>query len=121
MGARVVERGERGVDRLHHRLDQGRRLGGAAFQPPHRGRKRRHRRLRTGNGVERRAQILGGFFRLHHRGTPFGERGFLAALRRELPKLIDGVAQPLRLAAGAFDVSAMRRHSSLACAALFPQ
>ena len=35
MAARLVERGQRGVERLHGRLDQRRRLRGAALQPPH--------------------------------------------------------------------------------------
>ncbi len=33
------------------------------------------------DGVERRTQILGDFFRLHHRGAAFGERRLLAGLR----------------------------------------
>ena len=79
MRARLVERGERRVDRLHRRLDQRRRLRGAALQPAHRGGERRHRRLRAGDGsrcVTRRSSA--DLFRLHHRRAPFGERGLLA-------------------------------------------
>ena len=82
LGAGFVQRGQRGVDRLHRRLDQRRRLRGAALQAPHRGRERRHRRVRPDDGLMRRAQIVGDFFRLHHAGAAFGERRFLAGLRR---------------------------------------
>ena len=36
MSARVIERRERGIERLHRRFDQRRSLGGAALQPAHR-------------------------------------------------------------------------------------
>ena len=42
LGAGFVQRGERGIDRFDRRLDQRRRLRGAAFQAPHRRRERLH-------------------------------------------------------------------------------
>ncbi len=121
MRARLIQRGQRRVDGFDHRLDQRRRLRRAALQPPHRGRQRRHRRLRSGDGFERRPQILGGFFGLHHGGAALGERGLLAGLRAEPAELVDRMAKPLRFAAGALDLGAMRLHRGLARAPLVPK
>ena len=70
---------------------------------------------------QRRAQILGDLFRLHHGGAPFGERRLLAGFRRETAELLDGVAQPFRLAARALDLGAMMGDGLLARAPLVPQ
>ncbi len=107
MAARLVERGERRIERLHRRLDVERRLGVAALEPPHGRRQHRHRRLRARHHRFRLAQILGDLLRLHHAGAAAGERGLLARLRRELGKLLRGMAQPVRLALGALDLGAM--------------
>ena len=69
----------------------------------------------------RGAQIVGDFFRLHHRGAALGERRFLSGLRIEAAKLVDGVAQPLGLAIGALDVGTMAFDRDVARAALVPQ
>ena len=121
MRAGLIQRGERGVDRLHHRLDQRRRLGGAALEPPDSSRERRHRRLRAGDAVVRGAQILGNLLRLHHAGAALGERGLLAGLRRELAELTDGVAQPIRLAVCPLDLGAVFFDRHLAGPAFFPK
>ena len=107
--------------RFDDRLDQRRRLRCAALQPPHRGRQRRHRRLRPGDGFVRRPQILGDFFGLHHGGAPLGERGLLAGLRAKPAELVDRMAKPLGFAAGALDLGAMRLHRGLARAPLVPK
>ena len=121
MHAGVVERGQRRVDRLDRRLDQRRRLRAAAFEPAHRGRERRHRGLRAGDGLERDAQVFGDLFRLHHAGAPFGERGLFAGFRRELAEFLDGVAQPFGLALRALDVGAVGGDGGFARAPLGPQ
>ena len=121
MRAGLVHRRERGVDRLHHRLDQRRRLRGAALEPADRGRERRHRRLRAGDAVVGGAQILGDLLRLHHAGAALGERGLLAGFRRELAELIDGVAQPIRFAVCPLDLGAVFFDRHLAGTALFPK
>ena len=121
MPVRFVQSVERRVDRFDDRLDQRRCLSGAALEPPHRGRERRHRRLRPGNGFLGRTQILGGFFRLHHGGAPVGERSLLARLGGELAEFVDRVPQPFRFAAGALDFGAMRRDRGLAFAPFVPQ
>ncbi len=118
---RFVQRHQRGVDRLHGRIDQRRRLRGAALEPPQRRGQQRHRRLRPGDAIERRAQILGDFFGLHHAGAPLGERGLLAGLRRQTGQLINGMAQPLGLALGARHLGTMLRDGGFARAAFVPQ
>ncbi len=82
--------------------------------------KRRHRRLRSADAFECRAQILGDFFRLHHGRTPLRKRGFLAALRREAAELVDRMAQPLGLALGARDCGAMLGDGGFVRAAFVP-
>jgi hypothetical protein len=67
------------------------------------------------------AQIFRHLFRLHHRGTPFGKRRFLAGLRRKLVELIDGVAQPVSLALGALDLGAVGIGGSLCLAPRIPK
>ena len=69
----------------------------------------------------RGAQIVGDFFRLHHPGAAFGERGLLADLRVEAAELVDGVAQPFGFALGALDVGAMALDGDVARAPLVPQ
>ena len=76
--------------------------------------------MRAGDGLMRRAQILGGLLRLHHGGPPLGERSLLAALRRETSELIDRVAKPFGLAAGALDIRPMRLDRGFALAPLIP-
>ena len=98
MAARLVERVQRGIERLDRRLDQRRRLHGAASS-------RRTAAASGGTGdcgpltLSSVAQILGDLFGLHHGGAPLGERGLLAGLGREVAELLDGVAQPVGLAA----------------------
>ena len=121
MRARLVERGERGVERLHRRLDQRRRMRGAALEPPHRRRQRRHRRLRAGDRVMRLAQVARDLLDLHHGGAPLGERGFFRRLRAEPAQFLDRMAQPVGLALRALDVGAMRGKLLLAGAAFVPQ
>ena len=77
--------------------------------------------MRPGDGFLGRTQIFGGLFRLHHGGAPFGKRGLLANFRGELAEFIDGVAQPFRFAAGAFDFGAMGRDRSLSRAPFIPE
>ena len=77
--------------------------------------------MRSTDRLERRAQILGGLLRLHHGGAPVGKRGLLAGLRAETAELVDRMAKPLGLAAGALDLGAMRRDRGLARAPLVPQ
>jgi len=84
------------IDRLHHRgFDQGRGIGGAAFQPAHCGRQRRQ----PANGLpltascaSRRSAAI--FSALHQSAVrALGQRGFLAVLGLELLQFIGGMAQ----------------------------
>jgi hypothetical protein len=77
--------------------------------------------LRAGDAVQRRAQILGDLFRLHHGGAPFGQRRLLAGFGCQTAELLDRVAQPFRLAARPLDLGAMIRDGVLARAPLVPQ
>ena len=95
------------VDRLHRRLDQRRRIGGAAFQPPHRRGKRRHRRMRAADRFLRLAQVAGDLLALHHRGAAFGKRRLLAVLGLQRLQLVGGMAQIIRLTGGALHAGAM--------------
>src|SRR5262249_58740261 len=74
---RVIERGERGIERLRRRLDQRRRLRRAALEPTDRGRERRYRGLRARHPLLGVAQIARHLLRLHHGGALFGERRLL--------------------------------------------
>ncbi len=121
VAARLVERGERRIERLHRRLYIERRLGVAALQPPHRRRQHWDRRLRARHHRFGLAQILGDLFRLHHAGAAAGERGLLARLRRELRQFLRGMAQPVCFAPGPFDLGAVGSHLLLRGAAQRPQ
>ena len=121
MRARLVERVERGVERLHGGLDQRRRLRAAPLQPPHRGRQRRHRRARARDRLVGIAQVARDLLGLHHAGAPVGERGLLAGLGLELAELVDRVAQPVGLARRALDVGAMLRDRVLGLAPRGPK
>ena len=68
-----------------------------------------------------RTQIVGDFLGLHHRGAAFGERGLLAGLRRQPAELLDGVAQPFGLAAGALHLRIVTLHGCFALPPLRPQ
>ena len=108
--ARLVERGQRRVDRLDGRLDQRRRLRAraapaAAPRPP--APAPAIARPATASCASRKS--LGDLLRLHHGGAPLGERGFLARLRARAAQLVDRMAQPVRLAARALDIGAVRR------------
>ena len=72
-------------------------------------------------GIERRAQILRDFFRLHHAGAAFGKRRLLAGFGLQPAEFVDGVAQPFGLACGPLDGGAVIGHRDLARAALAPQ
>ena len=111
MRARLLERVERGVERLHRRLDQRRRMRGAALEPAHRRRERRHRRLRARDRIVRLAQVARDLLDLHHGGAPLGERGLLRRLRAEPAQFLDRVAQPVGLALRALDLGAVRRRA----------
>ena len=92
---RLLECVERRVEGLHRGTDEfpvpgpGDAPGGA--QP----RRRRNRRCRTGDRVERITQIGRDLLALHHAGAAFRERCFLARFRRKLSELVDRVAQEL--------------------------
>ena len=117
----LFQRVDRDVDRLHRRLDQRRRIGGAAFQPAHRGRQRRHRRMRAADRLLRLAQVAGDLLALHHGGAAFGERGLLAVLRLQRLQFVGGVAQIVRLARGAFHAGAMLVERGVGGAPRLPQ
>ncbi len=121
MPARIVERRERGVDRLDGRLDQGRRLRLAALQPAHRGGQARHRRLGPGDRLVGVAQILCRLLGLHHGGAALRERRLLPGFRRERGQFLDRMAQPVRLAGGALHLGAMRRDGRFGVAPRRPQ
>ena len=104
--ARLLQRGEGGIERLDRRPDQGLRLFGPAFEPAQ-GRGEHRHRLAAGKRLMRGAQILGDFFRLHHRRAPIGKRGLLARLRRKARQLLDRMPQPVGLALCAFDLGAV--------------
>ena len=103
----LLQRVDRGVDRLDRRLDQGGRIGGPALQPAHCRRQRRHRRMIAADRLLRLAQIGCDLLALHHRGAPFGEHGFLAVLGRQRFQFLGCMAQIIRLARGAFHAGAM--------------
>ena len=67
------------------------------------------------------AQVFGHLLGLHHAGAAFGQRGFLARLRRQLAEFLDGVAQPVAFALGALDLGAMGIGRSLRGAARLPE
>ena len=121
MRARLLERGERGVERLHRRIDQRRRLRGTALEPPQRRRQRRHRRLRARHRLVGVAQVARDLLDRHHGGAALGQRGLLVALRRQPRELLDRVAQPVGLALRALDLGAVGRKLALARAAHLPQ
>ena len=120
MGAGVLDGGERRVERLHRRLDQRRRLGGAALEPAQRGRQRRRRRLRPRHRRMGVAQVARHLLGRHHGGAPLGERGLLRRLRRQPRELLDRMAQPVGLALRPLDLGAMRGDLGFARAALVP-
>ena len=83
MCARVLDRRERGVERLHGRLDQAAGLAGAAFELAQRRRQRGHRRLAAAHRLVGITQIARHLFRLHHGGALVGKRRLLRRRRRE--------------------------------------
>ncbi len=121
MAAGLLQRGQRGVERLHRRLDQARRLRRSPLQPADDARQRRHAGIGAGDHLVGVAQVLRHLLRLHHGGAPLGERGLLAGLRRKLVELFDGVAQPVALALGALDLGAMGIGRSLRLAPRLPE
>ena len=121
MAARLLERVEGRVERLHRRLQQAGRLRGAALQPAHRRRQRRHRRGAAGHGVVRLAQIARDLLALHHLGAALRQRGFFARLRGELGEFLDRVTQPVGLARRTLDIGAMVAHRGFGLAAGVPQ
>ncbi len=121
MVARLVKRRQRGIERLHGRIDKAGRLGGAPLQPAHCGRQRRHRRAAARHDGLGLAQILGDLFGLHHAGAAFRQRGFLARLGRKLRQLVSRMAQPVGLALGTLHLGAVARDLLLGIAADCPQ
>ncbi len=91
MPARIVERRERGVDRLDGRLDQGRRL------------------------------IAGDLLALHHRGAAFGKLSFLAVPGSQRLQFGGGVAEIVRFAGGALHAGAVRVERIVGGAPHIPQ
>ena len=120
MAARLVERIERRVERLHRGFDQGRRLGAAALEPPHRRRQRRHRRVCSRHRVVRVAKVARDLLGLHHRRAALGQRRFLARLGLELAQFLDGVTEPIGLAPRPLDLGAMLGNGLLGLAPRAP-
>ena len=104
----LFQRVDRDIDRLHRRLDQRGRIGGAAFQAAYGGGQRRHRRMGAADRLLRLAQVACDLLALHHDGAASGERRLLAVLRLQRLQFVGGVAQIVRLAGGAFHAGAMR-------------
>ena len=109
MVARLVERRQRGIERLHGRRDKAGRLGVAPLQPAHRGRERRHRRAAARHHGLGLAQILGDLFGLHHAGAALGQRGFFAGLGSKLRQFVRSMAQPIGLTLGPLHFGAVTR------------
>ncbi len=120
MTARLIERRQRGIERLDGRFDQARRLRHAPFEPPDHARERRHAGFGAGDDIVRIAQVFRDLLGLHHRGTTLGECGLFAGLRRKLVEFIDGMAQPVALAFGPFDFGTMGIGGGLRLAPGFP-
>ena len=119
--ARLVERRERGIERLHRRLDIERRLGVAALKPTHGCRQHRDRRLGTRHHRFGLAQILGDLFRLHHAGATAGERGLLARLGRKIGQFLGGMTQPVGFTPRPLHLGAVARDLLVGGAAHRPQ
>ena len=107
MAAGFLQRVERGIERLHRRLDQARRLRCAPLQPADDAGERRHGRIGAGDRLMGVAQVLGHLLGLHHDGAALGERGLLARLRGKRAEFLDRMAQPVALALGALDLGAV--------------
>ena len=120
MAARFIQRVQRRIERLDCRLDQAGRLRRPPFQPADHARKRGHAGISAGDHIVSIAQVFRHFLRLHHGSAAFGERGFLACLRRKLVEFVDRVAQPVAFTLGALDFRAMCVGCSLRFAPCFP-
>ena len=121
MAAGVVQRAERGIERLHRRLDQLRRLRLAPLQAADDAGQRRNGGIGAGDHLMGVAQILGHLFGLHHDGAPLGERRLLAGLRAQSIEFLDGMAQPVAFALGARDLFAVGAGCFFRGAARLPQ
>ena len=121
MTARLLDRGQRGIERLHGRLDQRRRLRGAALQPAQRRRQRRNRRATARHRIVCIAQIAHHLLDRHHGGPLLGERRFLVRLGAERLQFLDGVTQPIGLAPRALDLGAQRGQLGLPRAPFLPE
>ena len=121
MRARVLDGGERDVERLEGRLDQAGDLGAATLEATRRRRQRGHRRLVARHRLVRITQVAGDLLGLHHGGTPLGQRRLLRGLRGQLRKLRHRVTQPFGLALHALHLGALRCQRALAAAQLVPE
>ena len=121
MRPRLFQPGQRGIERLDHRLDQRRRLRLTALQPAQRAGDGAHRRLLATDDIVRLAQVFGDLLDLHHVGAPLRERRLLARLGAELAELVDRMAQPVGFATGALDLGAVFLDRGLGLAARVPQ
>src|SRR3974390_1507135 len=108
MATGFLERGERAVERLYHRLDQSRRLRRASLKPADRASEHRHSGIAAGDDFVRFAQVLDDLLRLHHDAAALGQRGLFPRLGAELAELLDRVAQPVALALGALHLGTVR-------------
>ena len=118
---RFLQRVDGGVDRLDRRLDQLRRTRGTPFQPAHRRRKRRDRRMVAADRLLRLAQIAGDLLALHHDGAAFGERSLFAVAGCEFFQFIGGVAEIVGFARGALHAGAVLVERRTRGTAGFPQ
>ncbi len=121
MGARLLDRGERRIERLHRGLNQCRRLRMAAFQSADRSPEGGDGRIRACHRFMRFGEILGDLLGRHHAGAPVGQRGLFAGDRRELGEFIDRMAQIFGFALRALDLDAMRVERFARLAARVPE